>query len=705
MVRLDGTFLRSKVARRVFFMFVVCALVPITGLAWVSFRSVSRQLDEQTRARLHDENRAIANGVFERLELLEAQLALIAVGAGDPAPGVEGARRVEQRFGGRFRSLIVVGADGRAQPSPDAAGRAQPLLDEAGHAPAWQPNERDHLAAGSTLLALRPRAEGAAKVLLANALPAATGTVVGEVDPLYLWQVREGTLPAGGELCMLGTADEPLFCSAGVATGGAEIGRQVAAARAGIREGRTDSGTIDLVVGGVSYLANFRDVPVGFRFSTPSLTSVVMRRQADTVAPISRFNFLFLSVVLLTLAIALLASSVQIRRSLGPVEELQRGTRRIAERDFDTRVEVSTGDELEQLGRSFNTMAERLGKQFRTLALMTDIDRAVLSVLETEDIVATVRDRLPAVVGSDAVALTLTDRDRGVDTGGTPGSAGALTSGGAGRAWLAAQPRGTLIGPADPAARCLEPIGEESFDWWFVLPIEVDDGEATGLLRFGYRQRPEIDDEVLETMRQMADQIAVALSNARLLEELEALNWGTLMALARAVDAKSSWTAGHSERVTQMALRIGEALHMSKEQLEILHRGGLIHDIGKIGIPATILDKPEALTEDEFALMREHPRKGERILAPIPGYASVIPIVVQHHERFDGSGYPDGLAGEAIDHNARVLAVADVYDALISDRPYRPGLQRGRVLAVIEQGAGSHFDPAIVAAFLEIMAA
>jgi putative nucleotidyltransferase with HDIG domain len=142
---------------------------------------------------------------------------------------------------------------------------------------------------------------------------------------------------------------------------------------------------------------------------------------------------------------------------------------------------------------------------------------------------------------------------------------------------------------------------------------------------------------------------------------------------------------------------------LSQRELDTLHRGGLLHDIGKIGTPPEILDKPGRLSPDEAQQMRLHVRIGARILEPIAAYADVIPIVLQHHEWFDGTGYPDGLAGEAISLNARIFAVADCFDALISDRPYRPGIERERVVEIVKQGAGRQFDPRVVQAFLEVM--
>lgn len=186
--------------------------------------------------------------------------------------------------------------------------------------------------------------------------------------------------------------------------------------------------------------------------------------------------------------------------------------------------------------------------------------------------------------------------------------------------------------------------------------------------------------------------------------ELESFSVGAATALARTIDAKSPWTAGHSERVTAMALDIGRALGLSADELSTLQRGGLLHDIGKLAIPSAILDKPGRPTDEERAEIEKHPATGVRILEPIAAFAPILPIVGQHHERYDGQGYPARLAGQDIDRLARVLAIADVYDALRSDRPYRQGLPIAVVVDYIAKGAGTHFDPELVAVFLQMMA-
>ena len=186
-------------------------------------------------------------------------------------------------------------------------------------------------------------------------------------------------------------------------------------------------------------------------------------------------------------------------------------------------------------------------------------------------------------------------------------------------------------------------------------------------------------------------------------KKLDQLNWGTLMALARAIDVKSKWTAGHSERVTKLAIEIGRSLGLTQEELDNLHRAGLLHDIGKIGVPAEVIDKPGRLTEIEDQIIREHPIIGERILEPIEAYKEILPMIRQHHEWFNGKGYPDGIAGEDITIGARILAVADIYDALSSERPYRPAMESDQALQIVKENAGTHLDPVVVDALVKIL--
>jgi len=249
----------------------------------------------------------------------------------------------------------------------------------------------------------------------------------------------------------------------------------------------------------------------------------------------------------------------------------------------------------------------------------------------------------------------------------------------------------------------LAPLARRGASSALILPVFLK-GKLSAMIALGYRGAAVHAEEDILQARQLADQVAVALSNAGLIEELENLHWGTLQALARTIDAKSPWTAGHSERVTDLALHIGWIMGLSQKEIDALHRGGLLHDIGKLGIPPDILDKAGKLTGEEFQFMRQHSQIGARILEPIAAYANVVPIVLQHHECHDGSGYPDGVAGEAISLGARIVTLADVYDALKSDRPYREAFSQEQAIKLIKLAGGRQFDPKVVDAFLELMA-
>lgn len=178
---------------------------------------------------------------------------------------------------------------------------------------------------------------------------------------------------------------------------------------------------------------------------------------------------------------------------------------------------------------------------------------------------------------------------------------------------------------------------------------------------------------------------------------------GTIKALLTALDAKDKYTAGHCSRVTDYAVQIGRAMNLDDDELRNLEEASLFHDIGKIGVPESILNKTETLTNDEFDFIKKHPAIGATIIESISFFAHQSSIVRHHHERWDGRGYPDGLAGSSIPLAARILAVADTYDAMTSDRPYRARMPQEKALAIIEECSGTQFDPMIAKTFLNLM--
>lgn len=217
----------------------------------------------------------------------------------------------------------------------------------------------------------------------------------------------------------------------------------------------------------------------------------------------------------------------------------------------------------------------------------------------------------------------------------------------------------------------------------------------------------EFTENDLELLSAIGKQSGIAIQRARLLEEQVESYYSTVRTLIAAVEAKDSYTRGHSERVTAYAVALGQILGLSEDTVDLLRLASLLHDIGKIGVPESVLNKPGKPTEEEWQIIRRHPEVGASIVENIRGQDTklIVGIVRHHHERFDGKGYPDGLAGEDIPFLARILAVADSYDAMTSRRPYRGVLSRKKVISEIEGGSGTQFDAAAATALLDLIRA
>ncbi len=251
--------------------------------------------------------------------------------------------------------------------------------------------------------------------------------------------------------------------------------------------------------------------------------------------------------------------------------------------------------------------------------------------------------------------------------------------------------------------RWLEKMG---FRGCFALPL-VSMGRLEGVLELYSSGSLDLDDDAQVFTEALAQQVALAIQRDALVIDLQTANRelqdaydDTIEGWARALDLKDEETAGHSQRVTRLTLDLAERLGVPRDELEHVRRGALLHDIGKMGIPDSILLKPGRLTEEEFDVIRRHPVYAADMLKDIAFLQPAVAIPRWHHERWDGTGYPDGLAGEAIPLAARIFAVVDVYDALTSDRPYRQAWTREAALEHIRERRGSHFDPQVVDAFL-----
>ncbi len=207
----------------------------------------------------------------------------------------------------------------------------------------------------------------------------------------------------------------------------------------------------------------------------------------------------------------------------------------------------------------------------------------------------------------------------------------------------------------------------------------------------------------LDLVSAIGKQAGVAIERAQLVEDMQQLFYNTIRTLVATLEAKDTYTHGHSERVTSYAVQIAQEMGLDYATVDTIHLAGLLHDIGKVGISEKILNKPGPLTDEEFAAIKAHPVIGADIVRNINGTEQVVEIVRHHHERFDGKGYPDGLAGEAISLPTRILTVADSYDAMTSNRAYRRNFTTPEIVAEIERCAGVQFDPDVARVFITIL--
>jgi putative nucleotidyltransferase with HDIG domain len=232
-------------------------------------------------------------------------------------------------------------------------------------------------------------------------------------------------------------------------------------------------------------------------------------------------------------------------------------------------------------------------------------------------------------------------------------------------------------------------------------PLEKD-GKIAGVLIVSNRNRPghAFTKEDEELLAALSNHIAIAVMNAKLYYGLRSLFISTIASLTRAIDAKDSYTSGHSERVMNYAVAIGKELGLDDEELENIRLGSLLHDVGKIGVKESILMKPAKLLGYERRQIKQHPGIGARIIETIDNSHKIVKGILEHHERFNGKGYPNGLKGDEISLEGRIIAIADTYDALTTDRPYQKHFSRESAFNKIKHGASTQFDPKVVHAFI-----
>ncbi|MFH1259935.1 MAG: HD domain-containing phosphohydrolase [Elusimicrobiota bacterium] len=235
------------------------------------------------------------------------------------------------------------------------------------------------------------------------------------------------------------------------------------------------------------------------------------------------------------------------------------------------------------------------------------------------------------------------------------------------------------------------------------VPLKVQN-KIVGVLNVNSHGTPnQLKERDLRLLTILADQTAISLDNLEMYQDLQQLYMQTIQTLVQAIDAKDSYTKNHLSRATYYARAVAKEMHLPSIMVKNIEWAALMHDIGKIGISEQILNKPGPLTKEEMDIIRTHPGIGERIVAPISFLSDVTPMILYHHERYDGKGYPEGLIGDEIPLGSRIVSIIDSYDAMTSDRPYRRSLGRESAVIEMQKCSGTQFDPKVVEVFLKVL--
>jgi len=354
---------------------------------------------------------------------------------------------------------------------------------------------------------------------------------------------------------------------------------------------------------------------------------------------------------------------------------------------------------------------ERIQRQMKNLAALNTIDRAIASSLDLQITLNIVISHVINQLGVDAAVIFLFNKSiNSLEFYCYHGFRNNLTL-------LNLWNRDALVWQAIlknqlVSSANLMPVDQipgEDFKFSFAAPL-VAKGEIKGVLQIYHRARLITDEDWRNMLHTLAEQTAIAIDNAQLFDNLQRTNAelsqaysATLEGWSAALDLRDKETEGHSQRVMEMTIKIAQILGVKDKELVDIRRGALLHDMGKIGIPDAILQNPGPLSDEEWAIMRKHPEYAYQLLYPIIHLRSSLDIPYCHHEKWDGTGYPRGLKGEEIPLAARIFAVVDVWDALLSDRPYRAAWSRKEALDYIRAQAGAHFDPQVVDIFLRLV--
>jgi len=438
------------------------------------------------------------------------------------------------------------------------------------------------------------------------------------------------------------------------------------------------------------------------------LVSVLSTEIADQVQTTATVLIILWSLIAVALLVFL---NVWVaRRVSDPLAALSTSVRQVAEGDLTVKVPYGGDNEIGDLGADFNRMTESMRERTETLTTkaselksLYEMSCSLGSTLDLDVLLDSVLASVQSTFHAEMGYVTLRNAETGelqvrAWRGGSVEPLSAMSSSMCD--WVIREGRPLIFNPVDDVEDSRELMSGAQAA--LCVPLNSSEG-AIGAITVGTRDAEHrFTGDDVRLLATVANQVAVAVGNVGLFSSLQEAYLATVKALAAAVDAKDPFTRGHSEQVAHFSLAIADAMGLSAEQLTALEMAAYLHDIGKIGIPEEILLKPGVLTDEEMAQMRHHPLIGASILRPVAFPWPITPLVRHHHEHFDGSGYPAGLRGEEIPLLARVLTVADAFEAMIADRPYRRGRSREEAILELRRCSGTHFDPRIVDALIAV---
>lgn len=446
--------------------------------------------------------------------------------------------------------------------------------------------------------------------------------------------------------------------------------------------------------------------------ATVSMLKVSVPRQAFSDA-LGQINSITVAAFALALIIALVMGLLVAHTISTPLRRLATAATGIAHGDLRQTLRLQRSDEIGDLADAFDAMSERvagqvehLSEKSQNLALeISNLSAFGMTLARTADPHAELRrlaDMIRAMHDADAASVYLVYEGHTTRAAFSGGRKSPVPSPVADElaAWVIAHGCSRQVADAETDAHLSAAARDANLLRSFlVVPLARQEG-VIGALCVGFAAQHEFGPEEIPLLSTIGGQIAIALQNAEAYEKLDRMYLETVTALAAAMEAKDQYTASHADSLAAMAVAVGSRMGMSDGELRMLQYAAVLHDIGKIGIPGSILNKPDRLTKEEFDTMAQHTVIGERIISRIDYLVPIARVIRSAHERWDGSGYPDGLGREEIPLAARILLVCDAFDAMTTDRPYRHALPIDIALMELSANAGAQFDPRVVDVFL-----